>query len=162
MYVLALGQISFKSKKKKEFSEHFHKWILNLCSFPNLAKLHQINKLQIMEGLGRTMRQSCFSHSTGCTSPGSASLVLSLSLQGQARRPFKGIHQFISPLGTCRDKWNYLDLLQCLGFIISTSFHAPIVVVWVMSRSLSAALCFTPGSWCAKFRELWNDNALIR
>lgn len=66
------------------------------------------------------------------------------------------------PLGTCRDKWNYLDLLQCLGFIILTSFHTPIVVVWVMSRSLWAALCFTPGSWWAKFRELWNDNALIR
>lgn len=27
------------------------------------------NKLKIMEGLTRTMKQSCFSHSTGCTSP---------------------------------------------------------------------------------------------
>lgn len=66
------------------------------------------------------------------------------------------------PSGTCRDKWNYLDLLQCLGFIILTSFPTAIVVVWVMSRSLWAALCFTPGFWWARFRELWNDNALIR
>lgn len=48
----------------------------------------------------------------------------------------------------------YLDLLECLEFTILTSFHTPTVVIGVMSGSLLAALCFTPGLGCAKFREL--------
>lgn len=160
--MFAWGHISFKKQKKKEFSEYFHKWIPDLCSFPNLAKLHQINKLKIMEKSGRTMRQSCFSHSTGCTSPGSGQPCALTVTARQGQAAFQRHPPVYSSPWTCRDKWNYLDLLQCLGFIILTSFHTPIVVVWVMSRSLWAALCFTPGFWCAKFRELWNDNALIR
>jgi len=80
MYMFALDHTSFKADKKKSppssFASEFHcpdtAVKLDFCSFQNLAELRQINKLKRMEGLARTMRQPCFSHSTGCASPCSA------------------------------------------------------------------------------------------